>query len=822
MENIFNNPKNLNIGSRIFSCNFRASEKKSSENDENTDTKKKILNENGVNNSNINEDNTDDENADKNLKMYLFNENIKVKIGTIRFIGQLKNHPNKHQTYYGIEWDNEYDGKNTGCFDNEFYFFPLHFIKKNNPNIYYKYNKDKHLIPRNVDDLKMYVKSFLCENTNNTVKPCSFLSLNNIHVGITFIQALNFRYNYFPDLDLSIEDYQTKKVKKVIFSGEEKVCNYFKNFENLNNITLNKCLIYTTGFINNLYFHNLESLSLSNNLFCQWIDIFKIIKIANKLSYLNLSQNIFTKLTLENLLLSSLYDNSEINNGDTKTTKTEIIHDDNNDTKAKTDAKGINLYHNNSDLIYFDNIKELCLDNTLIDWDDVLILSFVFPNLEILSLKNNYIRNIKIKNLRIKKNSIIYKYITNDKYVSMFYPDLVNSIKKCSCDYFTVSNNVSNINTHYSELPMDEINRSNDDTSQNLNNCIEKSMRTVCCENINKTNDTTKNNSYDINFSNDNNSSSSSDEENGCEHIKVDLLKNLRKIVLNDNYLYSYEELFYFIYVIKHIESIYLNNNKFSDNSNLINIAYNICTQKEKKHSQDISVNNENPQSIGQSAFDVINKNFSHIKEFLFDNNEINNYETFRDLFYVLYNIEILKLQNYKFMEKKKNLRYILISIMPNLKVLNYSCINKNERINSERFFISLYQRDPIAKIFNEPVLNKKHSDRLEKMHYKATEDQGTNERSKSMQGNVINIQIIPEFINSQKFNIIKKKVNKNMSIKDLKYLCSRLYTIPITKIKMFYTDENNPMCIEITDTNSSLYTYGIEDNSKIKIQTED
>ncbi|SBS95516.1 cytoskeleton associated protein, putative [Plasmodium ovale curtisi] len=142
--------------------------------------------------------------------------NIKVKIGTIRFIGQLKNHPNKHQTYYGIEWDNEYDGKNTGCFDNEFYFFPLHFIKKSNPNIYYKYNKDKHLIPRNVDDLKMYVKSFLCENTNNTVKPCSFMSLNNIHVGITFIQALNFRYNYFPDLDLSIEDYQTKKVKKVI------------------------------------------------------------------------------------------------------------------------------------------------------------------------------------------------------------------------------------------------------------------------------------------------------------------------------------------------------------------------------------------------------------------------------------------------------------------------------------------------------------------------------------------------------------------------------------------------------------------------------
>ena len=65
-------------------------------------------------------------------------------------------------------------------------------------------------------------------------------------------------------------------------------------------------------------------------------------------------------------------------------------------------------------------------------------------------------------------------------------------------------------------------------------------------------------------------------------------------------------------------------------------------------------------------------------------------------------------------------------------------------------------------------------------------------EKAKCIKTNLINITIIPEFLNSEKFDIVKKKVSKYMYVKDLKYLCSRLYSIPLPKMRLFYTDEVN------------------------------
>lgn len=223
-----------------------------------------------------------------------------------------------------------------------------------------------------------------------------------------------------------------------------------------------------------------------------------------------------------------------------------------------------------------------------------------------------------------------------------------------------------------------------------------------------------------------------------------------------------------------------------------------------------------------ENQFEFINKQFKHLKEFLFDNNEVNKYETLRDLFYIFYDLEILKIKNKKnYFKETKHMRYILISILPKLKVLNHSSINKNERIQSERFFISLYKRDKVAQIFNQVVLNRRHSTLLEKIHYKA-QPEDDSEKTKTMQSNLINITIVPEFLDSQHCNVIKKKVNKYMNIKDLKYLCSRLYSISFPKMKLYYTDENSPISIEILDTNADLYTYGIDNNAKIKIQLDD
>ncbi|VWU48544.1 cytoskeleton associated protein, putative [Hepatocystis sp. ex Piliocolobus tephrosceles] len=1001
MEDLFNNKKEFTVGMRVFSCIFNVIENKNKKEDD-------ILNEkyNNSNNSynykkkenktnsndklvdyveQFDQSESDKEVADKNLKLYLFNEDINIKIGTIRFIGTLKNQSNSdshhmNKTYFGIEWDNKIDGKNFGNYGDKFYFFPVHFLKKEKiktafgeVGAIYVNAYDKSLFENlfteevTTDDIKQLKNlsnsnnntisnsnnnaisnsnnNTISNSNNNTIsnsnnnnnnnnnaisnsnnnnnnnnnnnaisnsniKPCSFLPINNIHIGITFTQALHFRYNYFSELDLSIEDYQTKKVKKVVFSGEQKVQKHFKNFSQLSFITLNKYLIYKCDITNNLIFNNLISLSLCCNLLTEWSDIFKIINIANKLSYLNLSKNKLKKLSIHDIFICNLFSkNNDITEFEDDREKkknfvfnhklnknNEIFQQNNNYTKNKK-----------SNLIFFKQIKELCLDETLITWEDVILLSFIFPCLETLSLKKNYITNIKLKNQYTNSNSsvstysaIIKTYMINKEYNTLF--DFYINDKNCTTSVLTkmekqnstilpnIEKVKENKNDSYNNSYNDSYNDSNNDSYNDSNKVLnfQATKRLDCKINGDTDLQAPQSSSLDNTFSKEveqeninpfdkkentlyNCSTVQSDVKNvmdisqhahtdsctytfyeqldNCNncignYVNKNLFKKLKKIVLNDNYLYDYEELFYFIYKIKSIQSIFLNNNKYEDNNNLIDIVYNICIEEDnyKKNKEVNNPTNEEKFNTDKvmsdgllqhkhlcsnteiDKFELINTHFNHLKEFLFNNNKIKKYETLRDLFYILYDIEILKLQNKKNnnYNEKKNLRYIFIAILPKLKVLNHSCVNKTERINLERFFISAYNRDPIAKIFNQVVLNRTHSSRLEKIHYEAMQCEKDTEKKNCMQSNLINITIIPEFINTKKLNIIKKKVNRNMNIKDLKYLCSRLYSIPIPKMQLFYTDENNPMSVEIVDTNSTLYTYGIDNNSKIKIKMEE
>ncbi|CRG98410.1 cytoskeleton associated protein, putative [Plasmodium relictum] len=786
MEDLFNNKKELFIGKRIFTCDFTVELDNKKKEDSNATEEEKNCNYDKLSDhKKLIQDESDEDDADNNLKMYLLNQDIKIKIGTIRYIGNLNNQfPNK--IFYGIEWNKNSSGKNLGNYKDQYYFLPRNFLKKEKTKLYY--NQLNFTTTTNNNTINKHDEEFL--NNYKNLSPCSFLSIENIYVGITFVQALTFRYNYFPELDLSIEDYLTKKKKKVIFSGEKKIMNYFKNYSQLENITLNKYLIYECGITNNLFFNNLQSLSLSGNLFSNWIDIFKIISFASKLSYINLSDNKFIKISLDSIFVKNISNNNNNNNDD------------------------------DNDLIYFKQIKELCLDNTLIEWDDVLALSFIFPNLEVLSLKRNYITNIKIKNLKITRNCIIYKYITNEKYNILFninkkddYYEILNDLnenindrnfnsEEKRHDFIYLNKSISNMDN------VSQLKKKNFYESKNVkeNNKVEMNNK----NDLNVTNEKCDDKNY-LNYNNNNNNMNFLNSNENVFCYSTEFFRNLRKIVLNDNYLYDYEELFYFVYKINSIQSVFLNDNKYSDNNKLIDIVYSLCLEENNK----MEFNN-------LDKFEFINTKFNNIKEFLFDNNEIKNYETLRDLFYIFYDLEILKIQNKNNFKEKKNLRYIFISILPKLKVLNHSCINKNERINSERFFISLYQKDPIVKIFNAMVLNNRHSDRLEQIHYEANEGDINTEKKKCIQNNLISITIIPEFLNSQKYNIIKKKVNKYMSIKDLKYLCSRLYSIPLSELRLFYTDENSPLCIEIFDTNASLYTYGIDNDSKIKVKMEE
>ncbi|ANQ05697.1 Uncharacterized protein PCOAH_00000740 [Plasmodium coatneyi] len=769
MENVFDNKKELSVGMRVFSCIFG---------DEKGAHVEEVPNGEGG---------ADDESsssatglsgcvADENLIRYLFNEQKKVKVGTVRFIGTLKNHPLPNKTFYGIEWDNKREGKNFGDFNNDVYFVPLHLLKRERTKRYY--NVGDHTLGHHtlgdhiLDDqtLDMPIKrnkDFLEElrTRKRHLKPCSFMPMEKIHVGLTFFQALHFRYIYFfTDSDLYVEDYQTKKTKRVQFSGITEARKYFQNFYQLTNITLNKYLIYTCGGDDKIVFRHLRSLSLCGNLLSQWKDIFHIISLAKELSYLNVSDNKMLKLSLESVHREFLCGCMCAGGSADKEGQCQEGTDE-----AGGDPRKCN-HCMEDNLIRFEQIKELCIDNTMIDWEDVLILSFVFPNMETLSLKKNYLTSIPIRHVDLTNSPILLQYVQRDRRERGVHAEAHNGFL--------------------------------------LRPVVQEGEEGAPTVESNEAGNTPTNVM-----------TSAREETEGEIHT----FKKLHKIVLNDNYLHDYEDLFCFICQVKSIRSVFLKRNKFADRDDLVTVAEKVCSVTGREGNQD---NQDNQDGEGEDPppdqLHQINEKFSHLKELLLDENKIMNYKTLRDLFYIFYHLETLNYQKGKNnLKVKKDLRFIFVAILPMLQTLNRSYINKSERINSERFFISLYQKDDVVRVFNEPVLGCRHSDRLECLHYEALQDQPSAETSKGMQSNLINITIIPEFINSKKYEIVKKKVNKHMNIKDLKYLCSRLYSVPLPKMQLFYTDENNPMCVEIVDSNSSLYTYGIDNNSKIKITME-
>ncbi|CAI7717697.1 cytoskeleton associated protein, putative [Plasmodium vivax] len=797
MENVFDNKKEPFVGMRVFSCAFGEDKvaHEGGEDDEQVALGGEGTNAEQVAHSGEGADNKssssgtqpDKQVADENLIKYLFNEQIKVKVGTVRFIGTLKNHPHPNTTFYGIEWDNKREGKNFGDFNSDVYFFPLHLLTRERAKRCYNVGdrplEDHPLANRKLADRTSGIPAEesqkLVEELRSCkrhLKPCSFLPVEKIHVGLTFFQALHFRYTYFfTDSDLYVEDYQTKKTKRVQFNGITEARNYFQNFHQLTNITLNKYLIQTCGAHNNVAFHQLRSLSLCGNLLSQWKDIFEIVSLAKELSYLNVSDNKMEKLGLQSVRGSSpcgcpcgeSEDKEGHHRGGT----------------AEPGGGPPKCSHCMQDhLIRFEQIKELCVDNTMIDWEDVLILSFVFPNVEILSLKRNYLTSIRMRDVDLVNSPVLLQYVQRDR--------------------------------REGGAPPEEPSRlSLRDTAQQGGQGAP--------------------------------SVESNESANGKANVAMNVPANvsdvhtfrkLHKIVLNDNYLHDYEDLFWFIRQVKSIRAVFLKRNKFADRDDLVALAEGVCSGGGQKGNQGEEGNqyeegNQNEEDREwepregdppPDRLQRINERFSHLKELLLDENKIKSYKTLRDLFYAFYHLETLNYQRGKNKLKvKKDLRFVFVAILPMLKTLNRSHINKSERINSERFFISLYQKDDVVRVFNEPVLGCRHSDRLECLHYEALQDQPSADAAKGMQSNLINITIIPEFLNSKKYEIVKKKVNKHMNIKDLKYLCSRLYSVPLPKMQLFYTDENNPMCVEIVDSNSSLYTYGIDNNSKIKIKME-
>ncbi len=425
---------------------------------------------------------------DENIYNNYLNTRIELNgyCGIIKYIGNSKH---KKETdnilWLGIEWDEESRGKHDGTVENYNYF-----------------------------------------DTKNKKNSGSLIKISKVNFGISLEEALKFKYNFenqknekydFMNNLVENEAYikANKKRIEIEFVGKEKAIKKYSDYKNFPRIDL------SNSYISNLYgireklpemFPKLIELDLSKSLISKWSDLSFIILNLKKLESLNFSENKleFDKefYVIKNLL------NSDIDNKDIMKSN----HDDNSDFSNKSN---INI-ENKKNL----NLKNLILNKNFLSFEDLMKISFLFPQLENLYLFDNDINENYLPPFLEKKT------------VTEFKSNL-NNLKILSLE----KNNICKIDKLLNYFPNKNL------ISLNLSQNSIKHLINIS-KNTKKEEDYCKNSFVeDFNF--------------------VDFFINLKYLNLDFNAIYDYDMLFNQLKYLSNLEELNILNNGFVRNKNV-------------------------------------------------------------------------------------------------------------------------------------------------------------------------------------------------------------------------------------------------------------
>ena len=183
----------------------------------------------------------------------------------IKYIGPLmhKKDVNKNDIWIGVEWDDKTRGKHNGTVEGYEYF-----------------------------------------KTNNNLNSGSLIRLNKINFGQTFIEALNYKYNFygsqgndfnkFVDQGLEMDNFiQTnKKIINIELVGKEKAVKEFSEFKRM--ICIDLTYSYVRALDDNLsnVLPRVQELQLTKTLLIKWSDLLDLLNLLPRLTLLNFSENI--------------------------------------------------------------------------------------------------------------------------------------------------------------------------------------------------------------------------------------------------------------------------------------------------------------------------------------------------------------------------------------------------------------------------------------------------------------------------------------------------------------------------------------------------
>ncbi|KAH8740699.1 LRR repeats protein [Cryptosporidium ryanae] len=232
-----------------------------------------------------------------------------------------------------------------------------------------------------------------------------------------------------------------------------------------------------------------------------------------------------------------------------------------------------------------------------------------------------------------------------------------------------------------------------------------------------------------------------------------------------------------------------------------------------------INISNNNFINIPEiNSESNINYVYPNVNELIMDECGLETLNSILYLSRTFPNLKQISLRNNKLFGAKSceyDMRSIIISLFPNIKTYNRSIIKQEDIVSSQRYYISQYlvhMNADLRKIDpNSDIL-------LNFMSNNVSNDiKNLNIEEKSQEAKYIELKFIPKFKKSELMPTIK--INKKITISEIKMIISRLYKIPKNEpLKLTFENENTNIDISEYNNTLTLNDIGISNSGNIFI----
>eukprot|EP00371_Babesia_bovis_P001506 XP_001610153.1 hypothetical protein [Babesia bovis T2Bo] len=271
---------------------------------------------------------------------------------------------------------------------------------------------------------------------------------------------------------------------------------------------------------------------------------------------------------------------------------------------------------------------------------------------------------------------------------------------------------------------------------------------------------------------------------------------HLSSLDCSENYIWNWWSVLNLVSSSKSLTKLVLSNNKLS----------NVCMDPATR--SQLSIYTAGMQLSGGNR-----DAYTHLRELYLDDNYIYDWKTVCELSVLFQGLRVLRFNHCTLGNKTSDTfdsldRQVLIAIFPNLEVLNGVEINKFDRINAERYYITLeHSGRAVFDDTNAHVgLPISHLSRLSAIH--GSRDPGQSTASTSAIRSV-EVSLIPDG-DSDSFlkPAVKRRLPLSTTVMDVKMLCSKLFGMDMRDIILVYNNGSMPISERMIDNDSDLFLF--------------